>query len=195
MRGPRRRGAPRCANSKRICDLVRRGQRTGGQESAPKRKRPHKSGGFPWAGCAEASQPLGSRVESCVVHHDFVQRSKIGRADDARYLGGGVTSCLCDLLVRLKRIFPDREQDSIVPTLVTGIGALWHCSTSLLVTLYLPLHSPTASIASSMLLIVFKGWLANVLNARIPAFALAHDPTHNCLGPVTSNSFLLQSPL
>src|ERR1700746_2858149 len=110
MRWPRTRGAQRCANSKRICDLMRRGQRTKWQKSAPKRKRSQISGDFPWAACAEASQPLGSRVESCVVHHDFVQRSKIGRADDARYLGGAVTSCLCELLIRLQGFFKKRHQ-------------------------------------------------------------------------------------
>jgi hypothetical protein len=136
MRGPRRPGAPRCANSKGICDLMRRGQRTKCQRSAPKLKRPQISGSFPtWGARADPSQPLGSCAESCLVHYDFVQRSKIRRADNARDLGGGVTSCLRDLLVRLKRIFQDREQDPIVPTMVTGIGALCHCSTSLLVML------------------------------------------------------------
>jgi hypothetical protein len=139
MRGPRKTGAPRCANFKIVCDPMRGGQRTFCQKSAPKRKRSHISSGFTWASAADASQPLGSRGEGCLVHNDFVQRSKIRRAYDARYLGGAVTSCLRDLLVRLKRIFEDREQDPIVPTMVTGIGALWHCSTSLLVTPYLPL--------------------------------------------------------
>jgi hypothetical protein len=140
MRRARTLVASRCANFKRICNLMRRRERTKCQKSAPKQKRSHKSGIFlSWTAPADASQPLGSRAESCLVHHDFVERSKIRGADDARYLGGGVTSCLRDLLVRSKRIFQDREQDPIVPTMVTGIGALCHCSTSLLVTLYLPL--------------------------------------------------------
>jgi hypothetical protein len=159
MRGPRKTGAPRCANFKIVCDPMRGGQRTFCQKSAPKRKRSHISGSFlTWASAADASQPLGSRGEGCLVHHDFVQRSKIRRADDARHLGGSVTSCLRDLLVRPKRIFQDREQDPIVPTMVTGIGALWHCSTSL--PIFHCFHSPTAP---SMLQIVFKGWLACVL--------------------------------
>jgi hypothetical protein len=128
MRGPPTLVAPRCANFKRICDLMRRRERTKCQKSAPKQKRSHISGSFlRWAARADASQPLGSRGERCLVHHDFVQRSKIGRADNARYLGWAVTSCLRDLLVRLKRIFQDREQDPIMSTMVTGIGTFWHC--------------------------------------------------------------------
>jgi hypothetical protein len=72
MRGRRTLGALRCADSRRICDLMRRRQRTKCQKSAQKQKRSQILGGFPWAARADASQPLGSRVESCIVHHDFV---------------------------------------------------------------------------------------------------------------------------
>jgi hypothetical protein len=73
MRGPQTLVAPRCANSKRICDLMRREQRTKCQESAPKQERSHISGGFStWAARADASQPLGSGINGCLVHHDFV---------------------------------------------------------------------------------------------------------------------------
>ena len=96
------------------------------------------------------------RLSSHLVRAPCATLPKVRRA-----IAGG----LGDLLVRLKRIFQDREQDSVVPTLVTGIGTLCHCSTSLLVTLYRQLL-PTR-IASSMLQIVFKGWLASVLMMRL----------------------------
>ena len=73
MRGPRRLGAPRCATSTRICDLMRRRQRTKCQKNAPKQNRSHRLGSFlTWGARADASQPLGSRVGSGLLHHDFV---------------------------------------------------------------------------------------------------------------------------
>ena len=73
MRGPQTLLAPRCANLRRICDFVRKGQRTKCLKSAPKQKGSHISGSFlTWGARADASQPFGSRVGSRLVHYDFV---------------------------------------------------------------------------------------------------------------------------